>query len=636
VTAVLERVRAGCVLAVLVVLPLVYWPWARDAYHIVKFAALAVFAVPAFMAWWALGRPGLKAVPRWYLGAAGGFLAWALLRGAGAEDRTAALLRAMEWMLTFAAGAAALGLARRERDAALDALTGAGALTAAVGIVQYLFGRQIFSRYAVEERSVTFTTERVFSTFGNPIFFAGFLILTLPPVVAELAACLGDGQLRRSAVYGGAAVLELVALSLTASRGAVLGLAAGLGFLVFALPRARGRIIGLAAAAVALVTAVGIARPELIRHLLTGGDPGRLLMWRTAFAMWGKAPALGVGLGQFALRYPCVQMGLASPGEVGFGVNAVHAHNDYLEAAAELGLPGLVLFLLAFPGLLFLPAASSRGWGIKGGVLAVAVHGLFNFPLSTAPVQPFVWLLPAVWLGATVREPGPAVTASRAFASAAVSVAAGGLLLIPLVRSSYHQWALAYQDAHQYPRAAGLLDRAELLMADDVGSRLGFHRGKLDFEAGDLKDAEFRFRADMARFPCYPEGYGNLGVVYGVRAMQGERSALSVAQDWIGQALRLRPGGREAATDYNSLGNIRVLAGNERGALESYRQALACDDAFVGPAVNAARLLMKRHRNAEAAAIIRGVLAHRPSDPELQQLALALGVAPPPPAPGAP
>lgn len=629
-TAVLERVRAGCVQAVLVILPLVYWPWARDAYHIVKFAALAVFAVPAFAAWWALGRPGLDAVPRWYLGAAGAFLAWALLRVAGAEDRTAALLRAMEWLLTFAAAASGLGLPGRERAAALDALAGAGALTAAVGIVQYLFGRQIFSRYAVEERSVTFTTERVFSTFGNPIFFAGFLILTLPPVVAELAACLGALRPRRALLFGGVAVLELVALTLTASRGAVLGLAAGLFFLVLALPHARGRLIGLTAAAAALVAAVGIARPELIRHLLTGGDPGRLLMWRTAVAMWSKAPALGVGLGQFALRYPCVQLAVASPGEVGFGVNAVHAHNDYLETAAELGVPGLLLFLSAFPGLLLLPAPTARGRGVKAGVLAVGVHALFNFPLSTAPVQPFVWLLPAVWLGAARRDPGSAPPVPRVLAAAAAAIAVGGLLLIPLLRSSYHQWALAYQDARKYPRAAALLDRAELLMADDVGSRLGFHRGKLDFEAGDLKDAEFRFRADMARFPCYPEGYGNLGVVYGVRAMNGEKAALAVAQDWIGQALRLRPGGKEAATDYNTLGNIRVLAGNERGALESYRQALACDDAFVEPAVNAARLLMKRRRNAEAAGIVNGVLARRPSDPDLRQLALALGVPPPP------
>jgi len=325
-------------------------------------------------------------------------------------------------------------------------------------------------------------------------------------------------------------------------------------------------------------------------------------------------------------------MAVASPGEVGFGVNAVHAHNDFLEAAAEFGAPGLALFIGVFPGLLLLPATTLRGWGVKAGVLAVAVHALFNFPLSTAPVQALVWLLPATWLcepGDPRRRPGGrgAVLAGLAV------VPVAGLLLMPLVRSSYHQWALAYQDARQYPRAAALLDRAERILGDDVGSRLGFTRGKLDFEAGDLKDAEVRFRDDMARFPCYPEGYGNLGVVYGVRAMNGDHAALAAAQDWIGKALRLRPGGKEAATDYNSLGNIRVLAGNERGALESYREAIRCDDAFAEPAVNAARLLMKRRRHAEAAAIVRAVLAKRPSDPDLQQLALMLGVAPSPPPP---
>ena len=51
------------------------------------------------------------------------------------------------------------------------------------------------------------------------------------------------------------------------------------------------------------------------------------------------------------------QLEVATPGDAGFGVNAVHAHNDYLEEAAELGLPGALLFAAAFLGglLLFLP-----------------------------------------------------------------------------------------------------------------------------------------------------------------------------------------------------------------------------------------------------------------------------------------
>ena len=60
---------------------------------------------------------------------------------------------------------------------------------------------------------------------------------------------------------------------------------------------------------------------------------------------------------------------------------------------------------------------------------------------------------------------------SSAFSPAGATVMVTGLFLIPLVRSSYHQWALAYQDARKYDRAAALTVVAGTPVLVVVGER---------------------------------------------------------------------------------------------------------------------------------------------------------------------
>jgi O-antigen ligase/Flp pilus assembly protein TadD len=625
------------VLAVLCVTPLLFWPWARDAYHLAKVAALTVFALPAFAAWMTLGRPGWRQVPRWYLALAGGFLAWTLARSFGGVDWPTAALTAGEWVVTVLLAAGALGLPERDRRKALYALLAGASVAVAIGFGQMVFGRGLLSPYAVDLRSVTFTEERAFSTFGNPIFFGAFLILVFPLAAAETVRRAEAGL--RAWVPAAAGLLILAGLALAASRGAFLGLAASLALLALAVPRLKRLALGVAALALAALLVLGLWRPALVEHLLVLGDPGRLLMWKTAVRMVRQAPVMGIGLGQFTQRYPCVQLEVATPGDAGYGVNAIHAHNDYLESAAELGLPGACLFAAAFLGLLAWRGFGMPVWGVRAGIVAVAVQSLFNFPLHTAPTMSFVWLLPAVFVlpeGVPLRAPR-APRARDAWWLLVVLLAA--LALRPFVRSSYFQMALAYQDAAGeaarrdpgrvpalYGRAAGYFDRALRILPDDSRTRVGFHKGKMLYEAGDLNGAQAEFLSDLDRFPCYPEGWGNLGVIYGVRAMNGEAAMLPKAQEMIEHALRLRPGGKEAASDWNSLGNVRVLAGNEAGALQGYREALRCAPGFVEAASNAVALLLGRHRRAEAQEIVRSLLVAAPDDPEARAMARALGV----------
>lgn len=625
----LDRLRTHAVFAALFVAPLVYWPWAKESFSTVKSAALVAYLFPAFGLWWCAGRPGIKSVSRWYLALAGGFLAWALVRLPGGEDGPSALVRGGEWLLTFAAAAAVLGLAGRSRRRALDILLGSTAIAALIGIAQHFFGWQFISPYEVDQRSVTFTQERVFSTFGNPIFFAGHLILVLPLAMAELSSAPRHG--RRFWFLAAAVVVQLIGLALTSSRGAFLGLAAGLGWLAYGVKELRRWIVGLALAVAVVTGLVGVWRPALVEHLLVTGDPGRLLMWRTALTMWRSAPGAGVGLGQFTQQYPCVQQAIARPDEVGLGHNAVHAHNEYLEAGAELGFPGAMLFLALVGGLLILPAPGLSGWAVKAGVLAIAVQALFNFPFHNTPTQMFVWMLPALVLfpvapGRRETERWDVLHISRYVMALLAVLVLGGLFLRPFVRSSYVQWGLAYQDAKRYQKSGQMFTRALAILPDDAHTRLVFHHGRMLFLAGDLPGAQRKFERDQVRFPCYPEGFGNLAVIYGVRAQNGEPGALQKALNLIAQALQRRPGGKEAAGDYNSLGNLRVIAGDEEGAVESYRTALRWDTGYVEAATNACYLLVKMNRPDEAAEILLSILKENPHRTELLQFARDLKI----------
>ena len=125
----------------------------------------------------------------------------------------------------------------------------------------------------------------------------------------------------------------------------------------------------------------------------------RLVHWRAALRMAAARPVLGVGAGNFSLRFreftPTWQ----------FRVSRGHAHSTYLQAAAQTGLIGLAsyLALLTTVGtrLRLLLRRTGTGAarplvvGAVGATLALAVHGVFEHlhVLSLGIQLSLVWAL---------------------------------------------------------------------------------------------------------------------------------------------------------------------------------------------------------------------------------------------------
>jgi O-antigen ligase len=104
----------------------------------------------------------------------------------------------------------------------------------------------------------------------------------------------------------------------------------------------------------------------------------RMAHWQSALSMWTENPWLGVGIGNYEPVYPSYALPL-------WPLPLGHAHNYYLNIAAETGLLGLAAYLFLW-GTALLGAwrgvRRASGWylGVALGVLGVLVHlSVHNF-----------------------------------------------------------------------------------------------------------------------------------------------------------------------------------------------------------------------------------------------------------------
>src|SRR3989344_4588568 len=239
------------------------------------------------------------------------------------------------------------------------------------------------------------------STFLTRNSHAGLMCLLAIP--ASSYFLMAHGITRRATwatrILGPVLFILYFSLALTGSRGASLGLLTGL-VLVVALayrriPRLR-LIIFLAIVLLAFITANFLLKGEVVARFGTlanfnNADAGRFLIWERAWQMLMDAPWWGIGLGTYWLHWPPYRDPLDSSG--GF-----YVLNDYLQIWIETGLPGLLLLLAVYIGVLVTfisllryrkmdPTATLESAGLFGGLLAVAVHTFFDFDLYIHPIQ---------------------------------------------------------------------------------------------------------------------------------------------------------------------------------------------------------------------------------------------------------
>ncbi|MCC7367569.1 MAG: O-antigen ligase family protein [Chloroflexi bacterium] len=338
-------------------------------------------------------------------------LALLFLAGGFAESLPLAFKETLKWVLLVLAYVYTRVTIRDEQAAraVLAALFFAGAGQAFMGLVQF----------AVPLGPPGFAIGpfmRAHGMFGQPNPFAGYLG-TIFPIALAMVLIPHPGRFRWIAV--GCAAMIGLGIFLSLSRGSWLGLAISLGImgLVWS-PRARRLVpplIGILALTVVL-SILGLLPPAIasritsvtenfgifdVRDVPPTSDNfavvERMAHWQAGWYILRDYPFLGVGPGNYPTAYERYYI---PPWREALG----HAHNYYLNMAAEAGIPGMLALLLvlgmAFRGLkrriqATSPSALARGdvaldppyapaftralaLGLLGSLAVFCIHNLFD------------------------------------------------------------------------------------------------------------------------------------------------------------------------------------------------------------------------------------------------------------------
>lgn len=251
--------------------------------------------------------------------------------------------------------------------------------------------------YLYEETS----SGRAVGFFANADHMATLLVITIPFLAALVAAGKKASMQRYSAivaVVAGLAILVVVGVALNGSlAGYGLALPAIAASAIIVLPpgsRLRLWIAGAAAlliiAAVAAleITPIGSGSGSIGEHATSSVQSRADLVSTTSRAVVDFMP-FGSGFGSFQSVYPLYE----HPEQV-TDIYVIHAHNDYVELALELGVAGIALMLLF---LAWWVVAVWRVWrtaeaGPFARAAAIAsaailAHSLVDFPLRTAAIS---------------------------------------------------------------------------------------------------------------------------------------------------------------------------------------------------------------------------------------------------------
>jgi tetratricopeptide (TPR) repeat protein len=406
---------------------------------------------------------------------------------------------------------------------------------------------------------------------GNANWLGLLLAITLPlsiegcvrqPSYCPLADARGSVYPRVLAV----ACVAMQAAGLWLSQSRVAWAASGVAAVVWVAlrPSARRAAGAFAAAGLALGAAL------LTRADVSSAWAGRAWIWQSSADVAADSMPWGTGMGLFAHRYLDIQGARLAGLDVGAAnvrfENAVTAHNDWLQVAAESGLIAFLLlagcFWLATEG-----ACRARDSARAAALAALAVCAAGDSPLRQPAVLAMVALLLAAAPDArSVRVP------------ARLPALAGCLAASCLLALASAQWM-----------TSRLVTRSRSEMPEQALSTL--HRAvRLD---------RFHGEASFA-----------LGVAW-LEAGQPDAA--------LQELRRSKPLLANVGTEV-TIGNVCRLAGDTLCAIEAYERALALHPGAFRAHANLADALSEAQRPEEASKHLRIARRLWPGNPHLDEI----------------
>lgn len=390
---------------------------------------------------------------------------------------------------------------------------------------------------------------RVCGTLGNPDYLGGYLVALIP--LTGILALAYSGIWRVVLFF--ILALEFLALIFTYSRGAEAALFITLCILLSSLvllgwknPQlirssfSWKQAIIVIVAGILSVTVIGIGMWDDIavsfrRITQFGEDTSTLtrpMYWSGALAMWKSHPLTGLGIGTFPIFFPEYRPKSLAVYQPFKEYYVEHAHNEFLEILAEMGLIGFALygaFIILLTVLIGRALLHTRNQedlcllGLWGGILGILIHNLFTVTLRFTPSAFLFWSFSGAAIGRTlaILPGGKGISAGKRIAVycilfAAIPYMAGNAIrnfvgdyqirqakvwiselnpdeslkynrdrlekilialyksfeLVPDAVANHFLLGLAYHKVFDYPQAVAAFERLESLQKDFTSTRL--------------------------------------------------------------------------------------------------------------------------------------------------------------------
>jgi O-antigen ligase len=321
------------------------------------------------------------------------YVSWSLAAAAASIDRRASLKDSRDLLIVLLVPIAVAAFRRlRDLKFPLASLFLSGTAASIWAVIQYL-GR---------ERP----DQRIKGFMGHYMTQAGLLGLFIAFALAQALFAKGKARLAWAVILAPSGA----ALVMTLTRNAWLGVGAAV-LLLLGLWNPKALIL-----APVLAVLLYFAGPEVVkarvRSIFDRNDPSniaRLEYARAGLKIIRQKPLFGTGPDTVDELFGDPAYGLSD-----YARRSVHLHNNYLQIAAERGLPALAAWLafLAAAGIHLLRRFRTGGPAVKplaaGGLAALAlllVAGLFEYNFGDSEVAQLFLLLLALPFGPEADEP---------------------------------------------------------------------------------------------------------------------------------------------------------------------------------------------------------------------------------------
>src|SRR5438876_827759 len=276
----------------------------------------------------------------------------------------------------------------------------AGAVAAAYGVLQHFTGADWY-RTLLGRPTYVYPREPGTPGYAVVGFFRSYLTFA-HVMIFPLAWALAGALAGRAAALG-AALLVVLALVFSTARGAWLAaLAVAAALALVARDRRARLVLPACAAAAGLAFAVTPALRAEAAHMFSAGgaNAGRVGIYRANLEIVHARPLLGLGFGRYRTAAPAYYAAYPAADR------RSHAHNNFLQMAAEAGLAGLAAFGLVYATVLrrgaetIERAPDGATWaaaaGAWAGVVGFLVGGLTQYTFGDAEVAIAMWVALAI------------------------------------------------------------------------------------------------------------------------------------------------------------------------------------------------------------------------------------------------